>query len=149
MWGSEVMYIADTWLEEERCGLHINVKELLATSAALATFLGATAARYALEFTDNTVAEGAARRTAPASPQLQRLVERRVALLRGKGAFTELARVGTHENLWADLISREGGLAIFLSQVAELGLVARRVEVAAGWRDTCMLRSGADDPELA
>ena len=149
MWGSEVMYIADTWLEEEKQGLHINAKELLATSAALATFVGATAARYALEFTDNTVAEGAARRTAPAAPQLQRLVERRVQFLRGRGAFTELARVGTHENLWADLISREGGLAIFLEQVEEQGLVARRLEVAEGWRDTSGLRSSADDPELA
>ena len=138
----------DTWLEEERVGLHINVKELLATSAALATFVGATAARYAVEFTDNTVAEGAARRTAPASPQLQRLVERRVAFLRERGAFTEMARVGTHENLWADLISREGGLAVFLEQVAELGLVARRLEVAAGWRDTSELRSCVGDPEL-
>ena len=148
MWGSEVLYIADTWLEEERLGLHINVKELLATSAALATFVGATAARYAVEFTDNTVAEGAARRTAPASPQLQRLVERRVAFLREKGAFTEMARVGTHENLWADLISREGGLAVFLEQVAELGLGARRLEVAAGWRETSELRFCVGDPEL-
>ena len=143
-----MLYIADCWLEEERLGLHINVKELLATSAALATFVGATAARYAVEFTDNTVAEGAARRTAPASPQLQQLVERRVAFLRGRGAFTEMARVGTHENLWADLLSREGGLAVFLEQVEGLGLVARRLDVAAGGRDTGGLRSCVGDPEL-
>ena len=148
LWGGEVLYIADTWLEWERGGVHINVKELLATSAALAAFLEATAASYAIEFTDNTVAEGAARRAAPASPPLQRLVERRVELLRSKEAFTELARVGTHENLWADLISREGGLAVFLAQVAGLGLTARRLAVDAAWRDTSGLCAGADDPEL-
>ena len=124
------------------------MKELLATSAALAAFLEATAASYAIEFTDNMVAEGAARRAAPASPPLQRLVERRVELLRRMNAFTELARVGTHENLWADLISREGGLSIFLAQVADLGLTARRLAVDAAWRDTSGLGAGAEDPEL-
>ena len=59
-----------------------------------------------------------------------------------------MARVGTHENLWADLISREGGLAVFLEQVAELGLGARRLEVAAGWRETSELRFCVGDPEL-
>ena len=68
--------------------------------------------------------------------------------MRGRGAFTEMARVGTHENLWADLLSREGGLAVFLEQVEGLGLVARRLDVAAGWRDTGGLRSCVGDPEL-
>ena len=148
LWRGEVLYIADTWDAAEQSDVHINVKELLATSAALATFLEATAATYAVEFTDNTVAEGAARRGAPSAPQLQQLVERRVALLREKGAFTEMARVGTHENIWADLISREGGLVQFLEQVASLRLTARRLGVADAWRSTVELRTRAEDPEL-
>ena len=148
LWRGEVLYIADTWDAAEQSDVHINVKELLATSAALATFLEATAATYAVEFTDNTVAECAARRNAPSAPQLQRLVERRVAMLRERGGFTEMARVGTHENIWADLISREGGLSQFLEQVASLRLAARRLCVAAEWRSTVELRTRAEDPEL-
>ena len=147
-WRGEVLYIAGEWDAAEQGGLHINVKELLATTAALATFLEATAARYAVEFTDNTVAEGAARRLAPSSAQLQRLVERRVRLLRERDSFTELARVGTHENIWADLISRQGGLGEFLEQVRCLGLAARRLEVAEAWRCTAALWSSTGDPEL-
>ena len=148
LWGGEVLYIAGEWDVAEREGLHINVKELLATTVALATFLEATAARYAVEFTDNTVAEGAARRLAPSSAQLQKLVERRVGLLRGRDSFTEMARVGTHENIWADLLSRKGGQGEFLRQVSFLGLTARRLEVAAAWRCTAALWSRTGDPEL-
>ena len=148
LWRGEVLYIADTWDAAEQSDVHINVKELLATSAALATFLEATAATYAVEFTDNTVAEGAARRSAPSAPQLQRLVERRVAMLRERRRFTETARVGTRENIWADLISREGGLSQFKQQVASLGLTARRLSVADEWRSTVELRTSAEDPEL-
>ena len=148
-WKGEVLYIAGEWDAAERERLHINVKELLATTAALATFLEATAARYAVEFTDNTVAEGAARRLAPSSAQLQWLVERRVGLLREKESFTEMARVGTHENIWADLISRPAGLGEFLEQVSGMGLTARKLEVAEGWRCTeALLWSGTGDPEL-
>ena len=148
LWRGEVLYIADTWDAAEQSEVHINVKELLATTAALATFLEATAATYAVEFTDNTVAEGAARRGAPSAPQLQQLVERRVAMLRKRGAFTEMARVGTRENIWADLISREGGLVQFLEQVADLGLVAKKLSIASTWRSTVELRGSAEDPEL-
>ena len=59
-----------------------------------------------------------------------------------------MARVGTHENIWADLISREGGLSQFLEQVASLRLAARRLCVAAEWRSTVELRTRAEDPEL-
>ena len=56
--------------------------------------------------------------------------------------------MGTHENIWADLISREGGLSQFLEQVASLRLAARRLCVAAEWRSTVELRTRAEDPEL-
>ena len=59
-----------------------------------------------------------------------------------------MARVGTRENIWADLISREGGLSQFKQQVASLGLTARRLSVADEWRSTVELRTSAEDPEL-
>ena len=149
IWSGRVFYVADEWTAEEREGIHINVKELLAMTAALVTFVPKLQARYALEFTDNTVAEGAARRTTPSSAPLQQLVARRVEWLRGRGAFSAVARVGTKENLWADLLSRKGGEAVFLAQARGLGLEPVRLLVAEEWRETAALLRGGGDPEIA
>lgn len=111
-------------------------------AASLGTFLPITKVRYVAEFTDNTAAEGAARRLSPRTAPMQRLVERRVELLRSKGAFSAVARVATGENKWADLLSRAGGEADFLQQVAALGLDAVRCSVPAEWRDTAELVGG-------
>ena len=111
-------------------------------AASLGTFLPITKVRYVAEFTDNTAAEGAARRLSPRTAPMQRLVERRVELLRSKGAFSAVARVATGENKVADLLSRAGGEADFLQQVAALGLDAVRCSVPAEWRDTAELVGG-------
>ena len=137
-----VLYLSGEWSPTERAGMHINLKELFAMAASLGTFLPITKVRYVAEFTDNTAAEGAARRLSPRTAPMQRLVERRVELLRSKGAFSAVARVATGENKWADLLSRAGGEADFLQQVAALGLDAVRCSVPAEWRDTAELVGG-------
>ena len=138
-----VLYILGEWTPAEREGVHINLKELFAMAASLGTFLPRTGARYVAEFTDNTAAEGAARRLSPRTAPMQRLVERRVELLRSAGAFSAVARVATLENKWADLLSRSGGEAAFLEQVQALGLEAERCSVPAEWRETAELFGGA------
>jgi hypothetical protein len=122
--------------------MHINLKELFAMTAALGTFLPLMGSTHFAEFTDNTAAEGAARRLSPSTAPMQRLVERRVEFLRGRGAFSAVARVATGENKWADLLSREDGEAEFLRQVEALGLRAQRCWVPPEWRDTTELVAG-------
>jgi hypothetical protein len=145
-WGRKVFYVAGAWSSEERDGIHINVKELFAMAAALTALTPATGARYVVEFMDNMVAQGAARRLAPSAHLLQVLVARRVQWLRASGVFSAIARVGTKENLWADLISRRGGEAVFLEQVWSLGMEPVKVEVERLWRDTSDLRGAGVDP---
>ena len=41
-WGQKVFYVAGAWSSEERDGIHINVKELFAMAAALASLVPAT-----------------------------------------------------------------------------------------------------------
>ena len=137
-----VLYVADEWTPEERDGMHINLKELFAMAASLGTFLPIMGCTHVVEFTDNTAAEGAARRLSPSTAPMQRLVARRVELLRARGAFSAPARVGTHENRWADLLSRAGGEAEFLADVAALELEAVRCDVPAEWRETSELVRG-------
>jgi hypothetical protein len=136
-----VLYVCEEW-EEGELGMHINLKELFAMTAALGTFLPLMGSTHFAEFTDNTAAEGAARRLSPSTAPMQRLVERRVEFLRGRGAFSAVARVATGENKWADLLSREDGEAEFLRQVEALGLRAQRCWVPPEWRDTTELVAG-------
>ena len=70
---------------------------------------------------------------------MQRLVERRVELLRAREAYSAVARVATGENGWADLLSRAHGEADFLRQVEALQLRAVRCSVPAEWRATAEL----------
>ena len=137
-----VLYLEGQWTKAEREGMHINLKELFAMAVSLGTFLPIMGSKYMAEFTDNTAAEGAARRLSPRTAPMQRLVERRVDLLRAKGAFSAVARVATDENKWADLLSRTDGLAEFLRQVGTLGLEAVPCVVPAEWRDTAELVGG-------
>lgn len=130
-----VIYICEKW-EPEELAMHINLKELFALSASMGTFLPIMGSTHYAEFTDNSAAEGAARRLSPSTAPMQRLVERRVELLRARGAFSAVARVATSENKWADLLSRKGGEKEFLQQAASLGLRAQRCAVPKEWRDT-------------
>jgi hypothetical protein len=136
-----VLYVCEEWSEAE-APLHINLKELFAMAAAMGTFVPIMGSTHYAEFTDNSAAEGAARRLSPTTAPMQRLVERRVEFLRARGAFSAVARVATGENKWADLLSRQGGEKEFLRQVAALGLRARRCVVPSEWRDTSELVAG-------
>ena len=136
-----ILYVCEEW-EGAEAGMHINLKELFALTVAMGTFLPVMGSTHLAEFTDNTAAEGAARRLSPRTAPMQRLVERRVEFLRGKGVFSAVARVATAENLWADLLSRPGGETEFLRQVQALGMRAERCSVPAEWRDTSELCAG-------
>jgi len=136
-----VLYVCEEW-EPEEAGMHINLKELFAMAAAMGTFVPVMGLTHYAEFTDNTAAEGAARRLSPTTAPMQRLVERRVEFLRARGVFSAVARVATHENKWADLLSRAKGEAEFLQQVEALGLKALRCYVPPEWRDTSELVGG-------
>lgn len=115
-----MLYLEGQWTEAEREGMHINLKELFAMAVSLGTFLPIMGSKYMAEFTDNTAAEGAARRLSPRTAPMQRLVERRVDLL----------------------LSRTDGLAEFLRQVEALGMEAVRCAVPAEWRETAELVRG-------
>jgi hypothetical protein len=75
----------------------------------------------------------------PSSPSAQLLATRQVEWLLGNGVNTTAERVSSAHNLWADLLSRRGGEAYFLRQVAALGLQARRLEIPADARCTARL----------
>ena len=140
--GKCVLYICEEWEPAEREGMHINLKELFAMAASLGTFLPRMGVKYMAEFTDNTAAEGAARRQSPRTAHMQQLIERRIALLRERGAFSAVARVATEENKWADLLSRPHGEAEFRRQAVALGLTVERCSVPPEWRDTTELVCG-------
>ena len=94
------------------------------------------------EFTDNTCAEWAAHGLSPRTAAMQRVMARRVAALVERSVYTDVARVATKENRWADWLSREGGEALFLRQAAQMGIEVERVAAAGWWRDAM-----ADDVE--
>ena len=129
----KVLYTCGEWDEEARAA-HINAKELMAMAASTESMLvRVPSATHVREFTDNTTAEWAAHRMAPKVAPLQCIMERRAHGLRQYGAYTWVSRIGTKENVWADLLSRAGGEPLFLAMVQELGLEAEWLPTGEGW----------------
>ena len=139
-----VMYTCEEWDEEARAA-HINAKELMAMAASTESMLARVlSATHVREFTDNTTAEWAAHRMAPRVAPLQRLMERRAQGLRTRGAYTCVSRIGTKENVWADLLSRAGGEAVFLAMVRELGMEAEKLQTEGEWMRLLYESDGED-----
>ena len=140
--GRKVLYTCEQWGEAER-PLHINLKELVGLAASTEAFVERwPQVSHVREFTDNTCAEWAAHGLSPRTAGMQRVMARRVAALVERSVYTDVARVATKENRWADWLSREGGEALFLRQAAQMGIEVERVAAASWWRDAM-----ADDVE--
>lgn len=78
------------------------------------------------------------RSAAPRSLGLQLLAQRRSLWAYERGLVEAVARITTHNNVWADLGSR-GRISEVCEQAVGLGLRPRRVVVPAAWRDTAAL----------
>ena len=132
--GRQIAYTCERWGEGE-LPWHINAKELIAMAASTEAFLDVwPQATHVREFTDNTCAEWSAHSGTPRSEKMQEVMARRVAELVLRKVHTQVARVATTENVWADLLSRPGGEAQFLAQAARLKITVRRVAAAGWWR---------------
>ena len=134
MGGKRVLYTCELWSEHE-LARHINIKELVAMAASTEAFIerldGVTHVR---EFTDNTCAEWAAHGMTPKVEGMQEVMTQRAAALLVNEVYTCVARVATHENVWADWLSRADGEAKFIANAAALGLEVERVPAAEWWR---------------
>ena len=130
--GSTVYACCGEWSTAE-IELDIATLELYASSVGLVTLAPAASACEVYSFTDNTVALAAMRSLSPRAEQMQLLTAARVQWMRAQGVREVAERVTTTANLWADLLSRRGGVAIFEQQVAALGLELQWCEPPAAW----------------
>ena len=145
----ELIGLQGEWTTEEREGLRIEAKELLASTWGLVAF-SAWLPRDVVSFSDNTLAVSAMRSMLARSAAMSCLVARRTAwLLEQRRAETSL-RVTTKRNVWADVGSRAelGGWDEMARLAAAEGLRVRRVGVPEGWRGMTetMMGAGADEP---
>jgi hypothetical protein len=122
-----VLVIAEEWDSSSR-GLLICEKELWASSAGLATLGPLLEADCFYEFTDSTVALNAMRSYTPSTEAMQQLARARFACAESKGWRLKAQRVSTHNNLWADMLSR-GRMREVAQQAAALGLSTRQLPV--------------------
>ena len=132
--GDEVWVVRGTWSAHERAAFIIADKELFASTIGVVTFTEAAAWRDVYSFTDNTVAMSAMRKLTPTSPAMQQLTAARVEWMLERGVREAAERVSSKSNLWADLLSREGGWAPFSLQVAALGLQLREMQPPTDWQ---------------
>ena len=110
MWaisGETLLYVEGQWSEDERAGLIICEKELLASTWGLVALTPWTSCSFVVSFTDNTVALAAMRSMGSSSKRMQWLVERRTAWLHARGVIEDAARITSKANVWADLGSRD------------------------------------------
>ena len=132
--GDEVWAVRGEWSARERDEFLICDKELFASSVGLATFAPRARWRDIYSFTDNTVAMSAMRKLTPATLPMQQMTAERVDWMLHSGIREASERVSSKSNLWADLISREGGWGPFCLQVAALGYHLRELQPPAEWR---------------
>ena len=134
MGGRMILYTCERWSEHE-LARHINIKELVAMAASTEAFVERLGdVTHVREFTDNTCAEWAAHGMTPKVERMQEVMTHRAAALLENEVYTCVARVATHENVWADWLSRADGEAKFLAHAAALGLEVERVPAAEWWR---------------
>ena len=127
MAGDTVYWCGDQWSPRVRDEMHINEKELFASTAGLMALAPVAGWSSVHNFTDNTVAMGVMRNLAPRNVRMQELTAARTTWLLENGVAEAAHRVSTSHNLWADMISR-GAADAFERQAATLGLRVHRVD---------------------
>jgi len=129
-----LVWCGGEWSEEVKRDVHINEKELFASSAGLFTLAAYGGFKSVYNFTDSTAAMGAMRNFTAESARAQELIVTRAEWMLANGVAEAPCRVTSHQNLWADLASR-GWSAEMERQAAALGLAVLRVPVVAAMRD--------------
>lgn len=124
--GSTLYWCGGQWSPRVRAELHINEKELYASTAGLMALAPATGMRSVHSFTDNTTAMGVMRSLRARNVRMQELTALRVAWMLEHGVSEATHRITSAANLWSDMISR-GALAEVVEQAAAMGLRAERV----------------------
>ena len=119
--GDTLYWCGGEWSSNVRSELHINEKELFASTVGLMTLAPAAGLSQVHNFTDNTVAMSAMRSAVAKSARMQELLALRVEWMLGHGVNEAALRVSTRANLWADLGSR-GQAAEMQRQAEQLGL---------------------------
>ena len=126
--GEKLVWCGGEWSRLVAESLHINEKELYASTAGLLTLAPLAGWTSVHNFTDSTVAMGAMRSFTASSPRMQELLATRATWLLEAGVAEAVYRVTSAQNLWADLASR-GKSAEMERQAAALGLTCERVPV--------------------
>ena len=121
-----------TW-DSGECELNIATLELYASSAGLVTLAPAACLTEVYSYTDNTVALAAMRSLSPKAAPMQQLTAARIQWMRAHGVREVAERVSTTANLWADLLSRQGGVDLFEQQVAALDMQLVWCKPPADW----------------
>ena len=109
--------------------MHINEKELFASTAGMLTLVPAAGLTSIHNFTDSTVAMGAMRSYTATSPRMQEMLATRTEWMLEMGVAEAVYRCTSHHNLWADLASR-GWADEMERQARALGLRTLRMPVA-------------------
>ena len=124
--GTVLYWCGGQWSPHVRDGLHINEKELYASTAGLMALAPVTSMRSVHSFTDNTTAMGVMRSLRARNVRMQELTARRVTWMLERGISEATHRVTSAANLWSDMISR-GASAAVVEQAAALGLSAQQI----------------------
>jgi len=127
--GDLLLWCGGQWSESVREQLHINEKELFASTAGMLTLVPAAGLTSIHNFTDSTVAMGAMRSYTATSPRMQEMLATRTEWMLETGVAEAVYRCTSHHNLWADLASR-GWADEMERQARALGLRTLRVPVA-------------------
>ena len=144
--GRTLFWCGGEWSPEVKEDVHINEKELYASTAGLITLADVATFTSVYNFTDSTAAMGAMRNFTAESPRMQELISVRAEWMLARGVAEAPCRVTSHQNLWADLASR-GWSAQMERQAEALGLAVLRVPVVAAMRDPGYLQGlGGGEP---
>ena len=123
-----LLWCGGEWSDSVRVQLHINEKELFASTAGMLALMPAAGLTSLHNFTDSTVAMGAMRSYTATSPRMQEMLATRSEWMLAQGVSEAVYRCTSHHNLWADLASR-GWAHEMERQAMALGLQVQRVPV--------------------
>ena len=127
--GNQLLWCGGEWSDEVRTELHINEKELYASTAGLFTLAEAAGLSSVYSFTDSAVALGSMRSFTSESPRMQELLAARATWMLERKVAEAAFRVSSKSNLWADLASR-GRASEMEAQATALGLRCCRLPLS-------------------